>query len=216
MNRFTLIATASLALALAACGGEANRSVNTVKAPVVETQAFAYDLNFGGYDSLPAAQARALDEYLASISIGYGDRISIDDPQPLGASARRAAIAGVVAKYGLLLEQAGPVTAGQLAPGTVRVVVSRATARVEGCPDWSRESNPEIEASAMSNFGCAGVSNLAAMVADPMDLIEPRAYEGADGTTTSKAIKSYRDQKPTGSQGVAEAATAIATGATAK
>ena len=51
------------------------------------------------------------------------------------------------------------------------------------------------------NFGCATNSNLAAMIANPEDLVL-----GADGsgngsaTTASRAIRTYRTRQPTGNQ----------------
>ena len=59
-------------------------------------------------------------------------------------------------------------------PGTVRVVVSRNRAAVPDCPNWSRPSQPDFENQSMSNFGCAVNTNLAAMVANPEDLIHGR------------------------------------------
>lgn len=196
MNRHILLASAALLTALAACG-PVNRSVNTVKVPTVESTQLAHDVRFAGYDSLAAAEARGLAEWLESIDIAYGDRISVDDPIAAGAAARRAAIAGVVARFGLMVEDVGPVTAA-LPAGTARVVVTRTKISVPDCPDWRRKSNPELEASTMSNYGCATVSNIAAMVADPNDLIGGQGYTGADGHTTSRAINVFRERKPTG------------------
>ena len=198
MNRHILLASAALLTALAACG-PVNRSVNTVKAPTVQSTQLAHDVRFAGYDSLAADQARGLAEWLESIDITYGDRISVDDPIAAGAAARRAAIAGVVARFGLMVEDAAPITAA-LPAGTARVVVTRTKVSVPDCPDWRRKSNPEFEASAMSNYGCATVSNIAAMVADPNDLIGGQGYTGADGHPTSTAIAVFRDRKPTGTE----------------
>lgn len=196
MNRHILFASAALLAALAACA-PVNRSVNTVKVPTVESTQLAHDVRFAGYDSLADAEARGLAEWLELIDIAYGDRISVDDPIAAGAAARRAAIAGVVARFGLMVEEAAPVTAA-LPAGTARVVVTRTKVSVPDCPDWRRKSNPEFEAAAMSNYGCATVSNIAAMVADPNDLIGGQGYTGADGHTTSRAINVFRERKPTG------------------
>ena len=145
------------------------------------------------------AQLRAFREYLGSIRIAYGDRISIDDPNPTGAAARRAAVNGVLAEYGLFLEPVGPVSTGTPTLGTMRVLITRTTASAPPeCADWRRQSNPEYEASTMSNFGCAVVSNIAAMTADPNDLVVGKAYEGADGFTSAKATGVYRKKEPTG------------------
>jgi pilus assembly protein CpaD len=192
----TLSLASAAALALAACG-PVNRSVNTVKAPTIETTRLAYDVRFAGYDGLGVDEARALEEWLASIKVAYGDRISVDDPVAAGAAARRAAIAGIVARFGLMVDDAAPVTAA-LPAGMARVVVTRRQVTLPDCPDWRRASNPELAASSMSNFGCATVSNIALMVADPNDLVDSQTYPGADGHTTSKAINVYRERKPTG------------------
>lgn len=196
-NNLWLLATLG-SLAVAACG-PVNRSVESQKAPVVETQNLAYEVRFDG-DSLSPAQAVALEDYLAAIRIAYGDRISIDDPVTEGAAARRAAIAGVVAKFGLMLQPTGPLLGGQIAPGTARVVIARTQVGMPDCPDWRRKSNPEVEGSAMSNYGCATRGNLAEMVADPNDLLAGKTYSGADGHTTTKAINVFRESKPTGTR----------------
>lgn len=197
MMRILHLASTAALIGLVACSGPVNRSVSTAKAPTIQSTQLAHDVRFGGYDSLQAGQARALEEWLQSINVAYGDRISVDDPVAAGAAARRAAIAGVVARFGLLVEDAAPVTAA-LPAGTARVVVTRSKVTPPDCPDWRRKSNPELEASTMSNFGCATVSNIAAMVADPHDLIDGQLYTGADGHTTSKAINVYRERKATG------------------
>jgi pilus assembly protein CpaD len=197
MNRQLLLVSAALFSTLAACGGPVNRTVSTQKVPVVQRTTLAHDIRFGGYDGLEADQSRGLEEWLGSIDVAYGDRISVDDPVSQGAAGRRAAVAGVVAKFGLIVEDEAPVTAS-LPAGVVRVVVTRTTVTPPDCPDWRRKSNPEPNASAMSNFGCASVSNLAAMVADPNDLLEGQVYTGADGHTTSKAINVFRERRPTG------------------
>ena len=79
----------------------------------------------------------------------------------------------------------------------------RAKATVPGCPDWSRPSEPNFNSHNASNYGCAINGNLAAMVADPQDLILGRGGDRAsDASTSGKAIKTYRDRKPTGEQGL--------------
>jgi pilus assembly protein CpaD len=55
----------------------------------------------------------------------------------------------------------------------------------------------------MSNFGCGVNSNIAAMVADPEDLIHGRDG-GATGdvNAAAKAVLFYRSAPPTGSKGL--------------
>ena len=53
----------------------------------------------------------------------------------------------------------------------------------------------------MSNYGCAVNGNLAAMVANPEDLIHGRDGSGVgDAMTSTKAVQSYRKPAPTGNR----------------
>jgi pilus assembly protein CpaD len=193
--RRTLSALLAVSAALAACG-PVNQGVSTVKTPQFQTKELSINLKFVDNEIGPM-QAAALQEFLAAANLGYGDRISLDDPMPFGAAARRAAVSEIVGRFGLLLADAGPVLPGALPAGTVRLVVQRSVAEVPNCPDWRRPSNFELAASTSSNFGCATQSNLAAMVADPQDLAEGRDYAGADGATVVKATEAFRRRTPT-------------------
>ena len=120
----------------------------------------------------------------------------------MGAAFERAEIAAQANRYGIMLADQAPVTVGQIAPGTVRVVVTRMTASVPNCPDYSRVYTPDWSQSTSSNYGCAVNSNLAAMVADPADLV--RGVNGSsltDPVTGSKAINALRGAKPSGGGG---------------
>jgi pilus assembly protein CpaD len=91
------------------------------------------------------------------------------------------------------------VTPGAVAPGTVRVVVSRAVAHVPGCPEWKGLSQPDYANNTMSNFGCGVNGALAAQVANAEDLVRGTAGPSAqDGATASKAIGMYRSWPLTG------------------
>jgi pilus assembly protein CpaD len=194
----TLLASS---LALGACGGSApNPGMASAKAPVVTQTILVHDLGYAGTDGLSSDQRRSLSEWFEGIGVRYGDRISIDD-SGAGSGARRAAIASELSKYGLLLNDQVPVTAGAGSAGA-RVIVMRATASVPGCPDWTRASNLEFEASTMSNYGCASESNLAAMVVDANDLVSGKAHTGTDALTTVKAIETYRSKAGEGTNKV--------------
>jgi pilus assembly protein CpaD len=187
------------ALLLGGCGGTYSGGLETAHQPVVQRNDYVLDLRSTGY-GLAAGEARRLAGWFAAMNLRYGDRVSIDD----GADGEtgRAEIAVQVKEYGLLLSEQAPVTVGQIAPGTVRVVVTRMTAGVPNCPDFSRTNPPDFSASTNSNFGCATSSNLAAMIADPGDLV--RGAPGArtaDPTTAGKAINALRDAKPSGGGG---------------
>ena len=193
----------SLALALGACGGIAeNRTLYSQKQPVVERTNYTLDLQTGG-DGLSPIEQQRLAEWFETIDLRYGDRVAIDDPA-MG-PATRDAIASLVGRHGLLLAEGAPTTEGFIAPGSARVVVTRSSASVPGCPDWSAKSDINYANGLYPNYGCAINSNLAAMVANPEDLI--KGQEGTGETvvaTSTKAIDSYRSAPPTGEQGLSE------------
>lgn len=184
-------ACVSLLVAVAACneGSVPNPTMSSAHVPVVHQMLLVHDLG-RSQGALSREQLQSLTEWLDSIGIGYGDRISLDDRYP-GAGVRRAAVAEVLSHYGLLLADNAPATAGG---DGVRLVVLRSKATLSECPDWSRESNAEFDASTMSNYGCATASNLAAMVADANDLVSGKPHVGTDAETTVTAIKSYRSK----------------------
>ena len=188
-----------LALTVSACGTK-NQGFDSVHQPVVSRVNYALDVG-ATYNGLSSADQSRLQAWFQSLKVGYGDHVAVDLPNGSGASAARDAVAGMAAQYGLLLDTIAPITEGNVSPGTVRVIVSRTKAEVPGCPDWSRNQDINFNEHNGSNFGCAVNSNLAAMVANPQDLVLGHAGNGTtDASTSGKAIKSYRDKKPTGDQ----------------
>jgi len=186
----------ALGLTLGACG-PVNRGLESVNQPIVSRTDYVFDVPAAGLSSQSSPEASRLDDWFRSIEVGYGDRISIDESAAYGGESRRV-VAAIAARRGLLLSEGAPVTAGPIEPGLVRVIVSRSSASVPRCPNWDRPATPELESSTMSNYGCAVNSNLAAMIANPEDLVRGQAGAQSDARTTTKAIKSYRDAKPTG------------------
>jgi pilus assembly protein CpaD len=165
MRHLILLPALAAAFALSACGGTQNRGLESVHQPVISRTDFVYDVSSRmGTDDRAKVAA-----WMRSLDVGYGDRISVDDPSD--SAAVRDAIADVAAYHGLTLDPAAPRTAGAIAPGDVRIVVSRTKAEVPGCPDWSRSSRDEFNNDLASNYGCATNASLAAMVANPEDLV---------------------------------------------
>jgi pilus assembly protein CpaD len=180
-------------------GDLADRGVEAVNVPVVTRADYVFDAAAPGGSLAPAEKAR-LDAWFRGLNLGYGDSIFVDAPY---ADSARYEVAQVAGNYGMMLEPGAPVTAGAVGPGNVRVIVSRTRAEVPGCPNWSVPSQPNYNNRTMSNYGCAVNSNLAAMVADPEDLVHGR--EGApvtDARTASRAVEEYRTKVLTGLGGL--------------
>lgn len=199
-----LMASALAAPAIAKPQGEASKGLNPVNVPVVTRSDYAFDAAAPD-GSLSSSEMARLNAWLAGLGLGYGDHVYVDGAY---AGSARSDVARMVGQYGILLSQGAPVSQGAVAPGNVRVIVSRTRASVPGCPNWSEKAQPNFGNHTMSNFGCAVGSNMAAMIADPQDLVwgrDPGSVGDAD--TASRAIRSYRNAKPTGDGGLQDIST---------
>ena len=197
-----------VALGLAGCGHKPydipDRGLEAVNVPVVARSDYVFDAAAPD-GSLAPYEAARLNAWFAGLDLGYGDTIYVDGPFAEGA---RADVAQVAGNYGLMVANGAPVTAGAVAPGTVRVIVSRMRASVPGCPNWSLPAQPNSQNRTTSNYGCAVNANLAAMVADPQDLVHGREGTGVgDALTSAKAVGAYRRAEPTGNKGLQDVST---------
>jgi len=177
----------------AARDGVRNPSLNSVNQPVVQQTLYLFDVrtSSGGVE---ASELGRLNQWFRSLQLGYGDRVAVETDGYADERVMRS-IGGVASDYGILVSPGAPVTAGGVQPGYARVIVTRSVATVPGCPDWSYASHHSAPISTDSNFGCATNSNLAAMIADPNDLVLGRTGSGiSDPRDSSKAIESYRNR----------------------
>ena len=190
-----------LCSALAACNTTdlPDKGVAAVNVPVVTTTSYVLDAAAPG-GVLAPGESQKLDGWFQGLGLGYGDAIYVDGPAGDPARQQVAAVAG---RYGMLVSQGAPVTAGMPGPDTVRVIVNRSRASVPGCPNWSIPSQPNYDNRTTSNYGCGVNSNLAMQVANPEDLIRGQEARGViDANSAMKAIQLYRSQAPTGSGGL--------------
>ncbi len=202
MKKRNIASLFALAMTLSACGGVGSRGLESVHQPVVSRNDYALDVNTtaGG---LASSDASRVAEWFDALQLGYGDKVSIDLGGNYNDGAARAAIATIAARYGLLLQDVPPALMGDVSPGGARVIVSRLKASVPSCPNWKGSGEPNFGNKTSSNYGCATNSNLAAMIADPEDLVRGAGAAGTtDAYTSAKGIILYRNQKPTGSEGL--------------
>lgn len=197
----------SLGISTAGCSSASyeKRGLDSPHQPVVKRSNYTLDLVTGtGGLSLP--EQRRLADWFEAMDLRYGDRVALDDP--LNSPVTRSAVGEIAGRYGILLSDGAPVTPGYVDPGNARVVLTRSTASVPNCPDWSDTFASNLGNETRSGFGCAVNGNLAAMVADPEHLI--RGARGSGETvvmSSNKAIDSYRSQEPSGVKGLKASAT---------
>jgi pilus assembly protein CpaD len=200
INKTPIAAVIVLALGFTSAGcssstDAAKAGLESVHQPVVSRNNYTLDVEAGS-GGLSYVGRERLSDWFNSMDLRYGDRVSIDDPT--ASNATRREISEIAGRFGLLVAEGAPVTPGAIVPGSTRVIITRSTASVPGCPDWSSSTSSNFKNETQSGFGCAVNSNLAAMVANPEDLIRGASDTGRTTIMSSnKAIDAYRNQKAT-------------------
>lgn len=194
----------AVALPLAACGGEAgyNRSVESVHQPVVSYSTFIFDVQAdnGGISS---SERVRLAGWLGSLNVGYGDSVAVASGSTSVPQKAHSDISEVLGDRGLLLQEDSSAVAGTPPYGSVRLILRRSSASVPGCPDWSRNAENDMVGGSSSNYGCATNGNLAAMIANPEDLVRGQTSDSPlRAETSAKAIDTYRKKAPSGAGGL--------------
>lgn len=181
-----------------------DRGLEAVNVPVVHRSDYALDVAAPDGSLSPSERAR-LDAWFRSLQLGYGDSIYVDGAY---SEAARSDVARVAGQYGMLISTGSPVTQGSIPPGSVRVVVSRTRAEVPDCPNWSVPAQPNYNNRTMSNFGCGVNSNIAAMVANPEDLIHGREGDPyVNAAAAARGVGVYYSTPPTGKKGLIDVKT---------
>ena len=198
----------ALASTVAACSTTTpempDKGVAAINVPVVTSADYVFDAAAPD-GALAQGEAERLNGWFQGLGLGYGDSVYVDGGY---ADAARGQVAAIAGQYGMMVSAGAPVTAGAVQPGTVRVVVSRRRAEVPGCPNWTVPSQPNYNNRSMSNFGCGVNSNLAAMVANPEDLVHGREPGGTtDVRSATKAITFYRTAPQSGEKGLQDIST---------
>ena len=203
-SKFAFLIAAATLGGCATQADQPDRGLASVNVPVVQRTDYVFDIAAPDGTVSPIEQAR-LDAWFRGLDLGYGDSVYVDGPY---ADSARADVARVAGTYGMLVQSGAPVTVNPIAPGLVRVVVARTKATVPNCPNWSVPAQPNHENRTMSTFGCGVNSNLAAMVANPQDLVHGREGTGVvDAATAARAVQQYRNATPTGTKGLQDIST---------
>jgi len=138
-------------------------------------------------------------DYMSSSSGTIQILIPQGSPNSAAAAHMRKQIRATLVRRGVpgprIIEtsyQAG--ASGDAAP--VRLSYVAITAVTNQCGDWPEDLQDNTFANKnWQNFGCATQANLAAQIANPMDLVTPRAQAPIDATRRSTVIGLYRAGK---------------------
>ena len=146
---------------------------------------------------VPITEQRRLAGWWEAMDLGYGDHVAVDTTR-IGPAARDDLVA-LANSQGVILADTAPVTEGEAGPGVARVVVTRSTAMVPDCPKWEAKTDANPNNALSAGYGCSINGNLAAMIANPEDLLAGQTGSGETVVMSStKAIETYRGKQPTG------------------
>lgn len=164
----------------------------------------------GGPDGMTPEDAVKFDAFLADYRLhGNGSLgINVAKGEPANAAitflAERAAATGISRDKIL-------VSTHDVSNGDYRADISYISysAHTDACGDWSENLAFTADNQTPENFGCAVQHNIAAMIADPRDLVSPRPFETADGKRAATVIDNYEQGKPTAAQKTADQSGAV-------
>lgn len=187
--------------------GSCSVSTNTQRSPMedgaanhpisVEPSYRDLKLDYNG-QALSAADARAFDGFIDDYRLHGNGSLAISVPQ--GGSAR-----GAISYFAERAAQSGIsrdrilVSTHDVIDGDYRIDISYISyvAHTDRCEDWSQDLAYTADNLTPRNFGCAVQHNIAAMVADPRDLVQPQKMDGADGARAASVMSNYDQGKPT-------------------
>jgi len=98
--------------------------VETPHQPVVQRTDFVFDVAPDGSGALGIPERARLAAWFDALGLRYGDRVAFAEA-PGAAPGLRQGIERVVGRYGLLVGDTAPVTAGEAPAGGIRVVRAR-------------------------------------------------------------------------------------------
>ncbi|MEO0620100.1 MAG: CpaD family pilus assembly protein [Pseudomonadota bacterium] len=90
------------------------------------------------------------------------------------------------------------VSSHSMAP--IKVSFTTLVAKGPECGEWKENLGDTHRNTSYGNFGCAQQKNLAAMVANPRDLISPRGLDPRDGARRDATFDRFVDGQSTGAQ----------------
>ena len=194
MTRFIPLLCAGAALVAAACTPTISEYTpsESPKAPRVEYVRLQHTTSFRpGSPELAAGEAEKLRRFLDQSEVTSEDHVYLEPAADdrltnsrVGRLAKAMAAKGVGA-------QTLPADSS-LSPERIDIVVERYVVVPPDCPNWTSPAVGDHGNQPGSNFGCATMTNLGLMVADPRDLVIGRTLGPAEGDPALAAMKRYR------------------------
>ncbi len=165
----------------------------------VEPSYRSLKLSYAG--SLSQGDSEKLQAFVGDYLARGNGAISISVPSGPYASKTIAALGETLAAMGVPRSKILVGMQDQSASdGRVEIGYIGYEAHTAPCGDWSVNAADTSLNLPMPNFGCAVQHNIAAQVADPRDLAEPRGLAPADAARRMQVLNKYEQGQTTSSQ----------------
>ncbi|HUO89169.1 MAG TPA: CpaD family pilus assembly protein [Rhizomicrobium sp.] len=142
--------------------------------------------------------AQKFDAFVVDFMQHGNGAISISVPAGRDASAAIAYFGERLASAGVPRDRILVGTRDAAGDGRVELGYIGYQASTPPCGDWSADLAFTADNQVSPNFGCAVQHNVAAQLADPRDLVQPRTMGSGDAARRSTVYNNYKDGKPTG------------------
>jgi len=190
------------ALSLAGCGGfngVEDADYGGAYNHPISVQPDVPTLKIAAGNALGAEDRAALDGFVAAYKERGHGPLTVSTPS---GSANTAIAMNVLVDVRDALSEAG-VPAGRVSYTPYRAAAAdqvapiilsykRYIAVASPCGDWTDTYEYNPDNTTTKNFGCATQNNLAALVADPVDLVEPRVMTASDAQRRGEVLTKYR------------------------
>ncbi|HBS36757.1 MAG TPA: hypothetical protein DEA50_17020 [Parvularcula sp.] len=200
----TLLMSAAAALSAAGCatkynGAEQAMSIEEEHPISVDSQTVTMTMApSAALSSLDRARLRAFaDSYMRN---GHG---ALTLTSPGGADAGQAAeIRAALSEYGVPEDSvaAASYRTGEGSASDVILSYTHYVATPSACGVWEGQRSRDFRNLRSPNFGCSSRNNLAAMIGDPRDLVEPAAMTDPDSAIRIRGVKLFREGSVTASE----------------
>jgi pilus assembly protein CpaD len=147
----------------------------------------------GGTEGLSADDAVKFDSFLSDYRVHGNGSLGISVPNGPASRAAITYLGERAAATGISRDKI-LVSTRDVANGDGRVDVSYIayTARTDACGDWSENDAFTLDNRTPKRFGCSVQQNIAAMVADPRDLLGPGAMGPVDTGRRAAVMDHYQ------------------------
>ena len=140
---------------------------------------------------LAQKEQESLSAFLQAAQVTTDDPVYLEAASDKMGASRVSAIARELTRRGYSVATL-PAAPDAVPANAMLVVVERYVVTPPDCPNFTKSESDDHENAHSSNFGCANLSNLGLMVADPRDLVIARQLGPADAAAASLAIQRYR------------------------